>query len=1317
MRRIALHISRATKITLVFSVVLLALLSSAARFMLPMVDDLREQLRNQISSAVNSEVYLGELSGAVVNFNPAVGVSELVIYQPENPDVPSLTLTDIVLELDTVSTLMTMKPVFRRVVFGGGELRLDGRSGAIGLSGYPRKPQKDNDEAAKRTDVRGVIDLLSQQKQIDFRNFRVVFAMPSGEQSEITVQRIALSGPPEARKLAAIIETESNEQISLTLNIAGRAYNWPDVMVNGYVSLPSVNLKRWLPLLPEMLRDDGGIQVNQLRAGSELWFSYSPVGWDFRGQLRADMLDVDWKDQTIPPLTALKTDVALKFSREQPAQLWLSNLSFLFAGFPYPESNVFMEWKRKGDRSFTFAADKIHLQPLALSVHASNQLPDLLDQVVSTLAPRGRLSNLVMRAYPDRKPFDFDLAADMQSIGVDHWYGAPSGERITGSFRMNADSGVIDVNSAGFTLGLDNVFEDNWVYDRVAGRLYWRIVDDVYVLRSDGLSLTGGEGDIRTRLRLDIPFDGNKSIWMALEAGITDGDIAYTGKYLPVKGAMSDDLGSWLNSAVKGGDISQGAFIWNGPLDGPDIENDLSWGLFFDIADTSLAFDASWPELTGIDGLVSVDQDEVLVKADKAKIYNSRLSAMTARVPDLLSGKPLTINVKGQAASDGKDGLRILQETPIATAMGHGADDWNMSGKLGVNLDLDIPLTSGPEGDYKVAIKLNDNRLVIPEANIEGSHLNGDLFYSSAKGLDGKGLTGEVFGKPASFSLSTKTAGKSQTTLLDLRSRISMEALSFWLGRDFNDLVAGETDYRAQVSVGRTVKVDVTSDLVGVATTLPVPLDKAAKSKEPLKVSVNVVKDKPLNVTANLKRDVSVAMEIGEQHQLLRLGANFGSGKPKIPEKGVLVTGQLEELKLQPWVSWWEGFSATGLSTTSVSGNSLPGTQATTGSVLSSIEVESFDIKHLYWQEEIFTDSVVNVSRQNAAWELWLKALEIEGTAVIPDNNDPLSLDISHLDIASSFLLNHEVATDAQGNAVVEVAEADDVDPLLDVRPDSLPDMNVTIKNIQLGGKDFGHLSFNSRTVKHGLEASNVEGVLGGSNIDGSLQWMLKNNQHHTSINALFNSSDVENMLTQWGYPELMTGKQLDGNASLNWRGSPADFDIDDVIGDLSVDIREGRFLSVNAASPTGALRLFGVLNLDAITRRLRLDFSDLYSSGMAYDKVEGKLEFNNGLIVFSEPITVKGPSSDFRLGGQLHVPDRSLNMELVVTLPVTQNISVVSLLLGQPYIAGAAYLFDKFLGSTVEQFASLRYEIKGSFTEPEVKLDRLFSNKVKEKK
>ena len=546
---------------LVALIVLVAVVLSAARLMLPMVNDFREQVEDQLSVIVGTRVHLGELSGSVVNFNPAVEVSDLVVYQAQSPDAPSLTLSDIVLELDTLSSLTHMQPIFRRVSFGGGRLMLDGQPGAISPTGFPTTSELPEGPVvtSNRTDFRGLLDFIGRQRRLDFSNFQFVFALPSGESREVLVRRIVVSGPPEARRLAAVVDTTAGQEIDLTLHLAGRAYYWPNVVLGGYLSIPPVDLKPWLPLLPDALKNDKGVRINELRSGAELWFSYSPQGWDFRGHVRADEVDVDWKGEALPPLTSLRSDVVLTFSRKESPRLWLNDLSFIASRVPYPESNIYMEWQRKGDHSITLAADKVFLQPLSLSAQASKQIPELVDELFSRLAPRGRLANFVMRLYPDRKPFDFDLAADIQNVGVDHWYGAPSGERVTGRVRMNADSGVLDVDTSRFTLGLENVFEDVWGFDRVAGRLYWRIVDGVYVLRSDGLSLHGGEGDIRTRLRLDIPFDESQSIWMALEAGITSGDIAYAGKYLPTKGAMSDDLATWLNGAIKGGDVRDGA--------------------------------------------------------------------------------------------------------------------------------------------------------------------------------------------------------------------------------------------------------------------------------------------------------------------------------------------------------------------------------------------------------------------------------------------------------------------------------------------------------------------------------------------------------------------------------------------------------------------------------------------------------------------------------------------------------------------------------------------------------------------------------------
>ena len=324
------------------------------------------------------------------------------------------------------------------------------------------------------------------------------------------------------------------------------------------------------------------------------------------------------------------------------------------------------------------------------------------------------------------------------------------------------------------------------------------------------------------------------------------------------------------------------------------------------MTNTGFAFDANWPDLTGIDGLVSVDQDEVWVQAKEARIYNTQLTGMTARVPELLGDNPLMLNVKGQASTDGKDGLRILQETPIASAMNHAADNWDMTGNLDVNLDLDIPLSSkGPEGEYKVGVKLNDNTFTLKDADITGSQLNGEVFYSS-KGLFSQGLKGEIFGDSAVIDLSTRASGKSQTTLVDVKSRISMDALSRWLKQDFFGLAVGTTDYRAKISIGSSVKVNVSTDLQGVAMILPAPLHKAAKEKESLKVHLDIHKDQPVNIKADLGRKVSTNLALDKKGLLLGIGAHFGDGKPVAPKKGVLVTGQLDVLELEPWVQWWK---------------------------------------------------------------------------------------------------------------------------------------------------------------------------------------------------------------------------------------------------------------------------------------------------------------------------------------------------------------------------------------------------------------------------
>ncbi len=1333
MKKIALHLSRFTLVSILLLLILSAVAVTAVRTALPMVNTLRSEVEQQLSDALQTRVELGELSGKVHNLNPAIHVDGLVIYQQDHPDKTSLIINELVLELDTLSSITSWQPVFRRILLRGSELKLEGKPGSVGLAGFssPELPPSSSGDKFS-PGLRQVMDTLSQQRQIDFQDVEFTIAMPSGKANLVNVHRIQFIGPPSARRMTARIQTSADNIIDLTLNVTGKSYNWPDVMMNGYVFLPETNLKPWLPLFTDKLKESVGLNINQFRGGAQLWFSYKPSGWDVRGHLKADMLDIDWQKKTLPPLTALEADFWLKVGKGKPTEFWLNDLSFLFSGFTYPSSNIYVKRSKNPERSLLVTADSVHLQPLSLIAHSTGLLPPLVDKVVTTLAPRGRLNNLAMRFYPKRQPFDFEVAADFREVSVDHWQGAPSGGRLTGSFRMNRDAGIIDVDSQGFILGLDNVFDDVWSFDRVNGQLYWHIVNNAFVLRTDQLHLRGGEGDLVTRLRLDIPFN-DKPIWLALEVGMTQGDVAYTGKYLPVKDAITNDLADWLNGAIKSGDIKQGAFILNGALDGDDEENDMNWGLFFDIDKANIAFSPDWPELTDMTGQVIVDTSDVIVEVPYAMVLNSQATNVYARIPDLLENGPLVLSLTGQVASNGHDGLRVLTESPISAGLDHALDKWKIDGDIGVGLNLKIPLESDTKvkEDIKVAVSLNDNNLYINQAYLDVSRLNGNIYYSSAKGLYSKGLKGQLLGFPADASISSgflakkAKSGPSMETRIDVEGKAIVKDLEDWLALGIPKDISGQTDYRATVKVGTKTIIDVNSNLAGIRSTLPAPLNKPQSVKKPLHLRVTAEGKKPLRVSTKLGRDLAEQVELNGDGDVIRRGVNFGSGQPVLPEKGILVTGELDVLAVKPWLDWWTSFNASGAGEKSGEAEKQTPKNISLESLKSvDIAVNNFSIGRLFWEKKseapLSSKVVVDVRRLSDSWKVSARTKDVGGTVMIPDGDTLLEVVLDEVRLPADVLPNHQVkgATETQEQkpekpSVSEKEKKQPKDILSDLNPALVPDMNVDIKAILIDEKPFGHLAFNLRALPHGLEILSMKGVLGGGQILGHMSWHQEDGGNETSLNARILSTDIENFLMQWGHPELMAGKSLDATAYLRWPGSPAAFEVESIRGDLELIFKNGRFLSVDSAS--GALRLFGVLNLDSITRRLRLDFSDLYSSGMAFDRVKGKMNFNSGVITFIDPVEVKGPSSDFVVGGSLNIPQQQLNMDLIVTLPVTQNISVVSLLLGQPYIAGAAYLFDKILGSTLEKFASLRYEIKGSFSEPEVKLDKLFSNKVKD--
>ena len=159
-----------------------------------------------------------------------------------------------------------------------------------------------------------------------------------------------------------------------------------------------------------------------------------------------------------------------------------------------------------------------------------------------------------------------------------------------------------------------------------------------------------------------------------------------------------------------------------------------------------------------------------------------------------------------------------------------------------------------------------------------------------------------------------------------------------------------------------------------------------------------------------------------------------------------------------------------------------------------------------------------------------------------------------------------------------------------------------------------------------------------------------------------------------------------------------------------------GRFLRSQNVGTTDLLRLFGLFNFDTWARRLRLDFSDLYKRGLSFDRLESKLELNQGMIYLTQPLVVKSPSSNFKMAGTIDYENQQIDASLVARLPVGENITLgVALAAGLPAAVGV-YSISKLFKDQVDKAASLSYTIKGDWENPSIRFDRLFDEKAAEK-
>ena len=176
-----------------------------------------------------------------------------------------------------------------------------------------------------------------------------------------------------------------------------------------------------------------------------------------------------------------------------------------------------------------------------------------------------------------------------------------------------------------------------------------------------------------------------------------------------------------------------------------------------------------------------------------------------------------------------------------------------------------------------------------------------------------------------------------------------------------------------------------------------------------------------------------------------------------------------------------------------------------------------------------------------------------------------------------------------------------------------------------------------------------------------------------------------------------------------NWDDTPDAIDASVIAGDMYLTVRQGQLLQTSGTA-ADALRLLGILNINNLARRLRLDFSDVYKKGLSYDKIQGILLFDRGSLSMVEPLLVDGPSSYVKMTGDFDLNGGEIDADLVVALPITSNLPwMVALTLpGGIPIAAGVFVAGKVFEKQLQKLTSAVYNVSGTFEDPEIEFKRM---------
>lgn len=287
----------------------------------------------------------------------------------------------------------------------------------------------------------------------------------------------------------------------------------------------------------------------------------------------------------------------------------------------------------------------------------------------------------------------------------------------------------------------------------------------------------------------------------------------------------------------------------------------------------------------------------------------------------------------------------------------------------------------------------------------------------------------------------------------------------------------------------------------------------------------------------------------------------------------------------------------------------------------------------------------------------------------------------------------------AAGDTVPETAET--AETAVPLAMEDVPPMEVRVARFGYGGMALGRLGFR---VTRNADLLRVEDfTLQGTALDlgGEARWHVAP-RVYSSAQLVLRSDDVGQLAQHLGISSVLTRGAAEVTAEVQWPGTLFDLEPAQVGGRLHVQVKDGLIEEVDP----GAGRLLGLLSLQALPRRLLLDFSDLFGKGLAFRRIEGDILLGGGE-AHTDNLHMETAPATVRISGRTGLATRDYDHVVTVVPNISGTAPVVGALAWGPQVGAVLLMFQKLLQQNVDEAARIQYRVTGPWDAPTVELQQ----------